>query len=250
MKCKVLTERKRAKNFDSIRNFINYSIDDSGYNGSMIEKFINSDWDDTKNGREHLLSFAILEYMSKKFNITKRELAIGILGNFLTFTEIGKIIGSVINYSSNSISIERTRQIYHKLERKMSYNKRKDELIKIFQEDNEIDKLKNEILRLQTEKERLLELLKQQSPMQQEEYKDILEREIDFLEFSVRTTNCLRIADRCRRYNDKLLPKIIYIKDLLQYTKQDLMLLPNFGKKSLEEIIHTLELHNLSLKDS
>ncbi len=66
---------------------------------------------------------------------------------------------------------------------------------------------------------------------------DILSKSIADLELSVRSSNCLRAAN------------ISTIGQLMTYTKQDLLNIKNFGRKSLTEIIDKLKLYGLTLKD-
>lgn len=63
-----------------------------------------------------------------------------------------------------------------------------------------------------------------------------LEMSIDDFDFSVRTYRNLKAA------------KIFKIKDLLNVDAKYLLRLPNFGRKSLKEVIEKLKKHNLSLK--
>ena len=58
---------------------------------------------------------------------------------------------------------------------------------------------------------------------------------IDDLDLSVRSSNCLKVAG------------VSYIGDLLSYTESELMKMPNFGKKSLNEIRDALEQKGFSL---
>jgi DNA-directed RNA polymerase subunit alpha len=58
---------------------------------------------------------------------------------------------------------------------------------------------------------------------------------VDELEFSVRTTNCLK--------NDN----IIYIGDLVQKSEAEMLCMPNFGRKSLNEIKEVLAQMGLRL---
>ena len=69
----------------------------------------------------------------------------------------------------------------------------------------------------------------------QDEYKDILLAPVDELYLTVRTTNCLAAE------------KIKYVGDLVQRTERELFLIPNLGKKSLDEIKEVLAAFNLSL---
>ena len=64
---------------------------------------------------------------------------------------------------------------------------------------------------------------------------DILLKQIDELELSVRSYNCLKGAN------------ISTIGELLKYDKDSLMKIKNFGKKSLNEIAEKLSVYNLNL---
>ncbi len=66
---------------------------------------------------------------------------------------------------------------------------------------------------------------------------DILSKSIAELELSVRASNCLRAAN------------ISTIGQLMEYSKQDLLNIKNFGRKSLNEILEKLKLYGLALKD-
>ncbi|MEJ5283813.1 MAG: DNA-directed RNA polymerase subunit alpha [Brevinematia bacterium] len=66
---------------------------------------------------------------------------------------------------------------------------------------------------------------------------DIMSKSIADLELSVRSSNCLRAAN------------ISTIGQLMSYTKQDLLNIKNFGRKSLNEIVDKLKLYGLTLKD-
>lgn len=67
---------------------------------------------------------------------------------------------------------------------------------------------------------------------------EILHKDIEDLNFSVRSFNCLR------RYG------IVSVGDLIQKTEEEIMNLRNFGKKSLDEIKFKLEEYNLLLKQT
>jgi len=67
---------------------------------------------------------------------------------------------------------------------------------------------------------------------------EILNKDIEDLNLSVRSFNCLR------RYG------IVTVGDLVQKSEDEIMNLRNFGKKSLEEIKAKLAEYNLSLKKS
>ena len=57
----------------------------------------------------------------------------------------------------------------------------------------------------------------------------VLSREVDELELSVRSMNCLK--------NDN----IIYIGDLVQKSEGEMLRMPNFGRKSLRELKEVLQ---------
>jgi DNA-directed RNA polymerase subunit alpha len=65
--------------------------------------------------------------------------------------------------------------------------------------------------------------------------KDLLEQQVDIIELSVRSANCLRSA------------KIKYIKDLVVKKESELLNYKNFGRKSLDEIREKLQLLGLNL---
>jgi hypothetical protein len=69
----------------------------------------------------------------------------------------------------------------------------------------------------------------------QDKHKDILLAPVDELYLTFRTTNCLAGE------------KIKYVGDLVQRTERELLLIPNLGKKSLDEIKEVLAALNLSL---
>ena len=62
----------------------------------------------------------------------------------------------------------------------------------------------------------------------QDQYKDVLLAPVSALQFTVRTENCLAGE------------KIKYVGDLVQRTERELFLIPNLGKKSLDEIKEVL----------
>lgn len=66
---------------------------------------------------------------------------------------------------------------------------------------------------------------------------DVMAKQIDELDLSVRSYNCLKSAN------------INTIGDLIEYDKDDLMKIKNFGKKSLTEISDKLSAYGLSLGD-
>lgn len=68
-----------------------------------------------------------------------------------------------------------------------------------------------------------------------DQYKDILLAPVDALAFTIRTTNCLATEN------------IKYVADLVQRNERELLRIPNFGKKSLDETKEVLASYNLSL---
>ena len=63
-----------------------------------------------------------------------------------------------------------------------------------------------------------------------------MQTNIENLDFSVRTYNCLRRAGK-----DTL-------KDLVEMTEEELRGIRNLGRKSVDEVVYTLEQHGLTLK--
>jgi DNA-directed RNA polymerase alpha subunit len=61
---------------------------------------------------------------------------------------------------------------------------------------------------------------------------------LDEIPFTVRTSNCLREAN------------VYNVGQLQQWTANELLKLPNLGRKSLKEIIDELEVLGLQLRDS
>ena len=61
---------------------------------------------------------------------------------------------------------------------------------------------------------------------------------IEELELGVRSYNCLKRAG------------IQTVGELLQKSESELAAIPNFGRKSIEEVIETLEARGLSLRQS
>ena len=69
----------------------------------------------------------------------------------------------------------------------------------------------------------------------QDKYSPFLDKDVDDLELSVRSANCLKNA------------KIQYIGQLVQKTDAEMLKTKNFGRKSLNEIRALLSEHELSL---
>jgi DNA-directed RNA polymerase alpha subunit len=59
---------------------------------------------------------------------------------------------------------------------------------------------------------------------------------LDEVPFTVRTSNCLRLAN------------VYNVGQLQQWTANELLKLPNFGRKSLKEVIDELEILGLQLR--
>jgi DNA-directed RNA polymerase alpha subunit len=68
--------------------------------------------------------------------------------------------------------------------------------------------------------------------------RDLLDIRADDLELSVRTANCL--------YQSLLRP-IVRVGDLIRFTPHNLLMLKNFGRKSLREVMMLLDEMGLSL---
>lgn len=60
---------------------------------------------------------------------------------------------------------------------------------------------------------------------------------LDEIPFTVRTSNCLRLAN------------IYNVGQLQQWTENELLRLPNFGRKSLKEVIDEMQNLGLQLRD-
>jgi len=69
------------------------------------------------------------------------------------------------------------------------------------------------------------------------EQSKVLEKSIDEMELSVRSTNCLKRAN------------ILNIEDLTRKSRDDMLKVKNLGSKSLEEIIKKLESYGLGLRN-
>jgi hypothetical protein len=75
---------------------------------------------------------------------------------------------------------------------------------------------------------------------------NILNTKINELELSIRVINALKDANSWHEQNNNS-PKIETVADLVKLTKQELLRLPNFGKKSLNEVVEVLKACNLEL---
>jgi len=76
---------------------------------------------------------------------------------------------------------------------------------------------------------------------------NILNKKIDELEVSIRVMNALKDANSWHEQGGNNSPKIETVADLVKLTKQELLRLPNFGRKSLNEIVEVLKSCNLEL---
>jgi len=65
--------------------------------------------------------------------------------------------------------------------------------------------------------------------------KSIIDCQIEYLNLSVRSQHCLHAAG------------ILKIRDLVQYSRNELLKLPNFGRTCLKEIIQKISAQNLTL---
>ncbi len=73
-----------------------------------------------------------------------------------------------------------------------------------------------------------------EEPEDKKKLKKILDIKIAELELSVRASNCLKTAE------------IQTMRDLVQMTEQEMLKFPNFGKKSLQELLAILKSYELS----
>jgi DNA-directed RNA polymerase subunit alpha len=69
----------------------------------------------------------------------------------------------------------------------------------------------------------------------EESTRHYLDQQVDELELSVRSSNCLKSAN------------ITFIGELVQRTEQDMLKTKNFGRKSLQELKEILDSKGLSL---
>lgn len=71
---------------------------------------------------------------------------------------------------------------------------------------------------------------------------DILDKQISFLHMDVRTSNCL---NNYHRYYGNEGNPIITIRDLVRKTDCDMLIIPNFGRRSLNLLKEELAKHKL-----
>ena len=74
-------------------------------------------------------------------------------------------------------------------------------------------------------------------PRESDNHKRVLEMNIDDMDLSVRSYNCLKRAG------------IQTVEDLTSKTEDDMLKVRNLGRKSLDEVIAKLESYGLSLKN-
>lgn len=77
----------------------------------------------------------------------------------------------------------------------------------------------------------------QNAPAGETKARSILDASVDDLELTVRSANALKSEN------------IMFVRDLVALTEDELMALPNLGKKSLNEVREALEHHQLNLAD-
>lgn len=77
-------------------------------------------------------------------------------------------------------------------------------------------------------------------------YDPILLNRVDSMELSVRSQTCFAHRVQCRYTTEP----IIYIGQLISYSSDELLKLPNFGPKSLRETREQLSRYRLKLNDS
>ncbi len=88
----------------------------------------------------------------------------------------------------------------------------------------------------ETKSEELIEVNEGKKKKEQlQMLKELLNKSVDELEFSVRSANCLKNAN------------ILTIGELVQKTEQEILQMKNFGRKSLNEIKSVLEEMGLHL---
>lgn len=118
------------------------------------------------------------------------------------------------------------------LRRYINKSKRRYRNISIIQEINGLDAL------LKDKTDKTVDSSKAKKEITSYENSPYLILLVDNLDLSARCMNCLHGEN------------IYSINDLIKRSKANLLKIPNFGEKSLNEIIMNLERHGLSLKDS
>lgn len=139
---------------------------------------------------------------------------------------------------SMQLTSERVRQIHVELIKKVIIG-----FDDLFEAENKLESLKEEIKTLQNENYRLNQELNKlgfTSNVTRVEKSSslnlLINQSIEFLDLSVRAFNCLKKAD------------IITVGHLLNYTEKDLFSIKNMGKNSVREIIVELKARGLTLK--
>lgn len=151
----------------------------------------------------------------------------------LTLENVGKQIGT---------TRERARQIEAKALRKMRHPDRQRMMLAV--PVAEVDEVRTKYTALKEQHELLIkafELIsgKATTPESVEKIAEAavwMQTNIENMDFSVRTYNCLRRAGK-----DTL-------KDLVEMTEEELRGVRNLGRKSVDEVVYTLEQHGLTLK--
>lgn len=151
----------------------------------------------------------------------------------LTLENVGKQI---------CLTRERVRQIEAKALRKMRQPDRQRMMLAV--PLAEVNEIKNKYTALKEQHDLLVkafELIsgKATTPESVEKIANAavwMQSNIENLDFSVRTYNCLRRAGK-----DTL-------KDLVEMTEEELRSVRNLGRKSVDEVVYTLEQHGLTLK--
>lgn len=151
----------------------------------------------------------------------------------LTLENVGKQIGT---------TRERARQIEAKALRKMRHPDRQRMMLAV--PVAEVDEVRTKYTALKEQYELLVkafELIsgKATTPESVEKIAEAavwMQTNIENMDFSVRTYNCLRRAGK-----DTL-------KDLVEMTEEELRGVRNLGRKSVDEVVYTLEQHGLTLK--
>ena len=151
----------------------------------------------------------------------------------LTLENVGKQIGT---------TRERARQVEAKALRKMRDHDRQRMMLAV--PVAEVDEVRTKYTALKEQYELLVkafELIsgKATTPESVEKIAEAavwMQTNIENMDFSVRTYNCLRRAGK-----DTL-------KDLVEMTEEELRGIRNLGRKSVDEVVYTLDQHGLTLK--